>query len=366
MRAAIPLSLLLPLACSRAVPSAVPPAMVDVPAAISATSSDTSAPGWVDAAAPSTAHAVRLTDEPADKLMPSPLIAAIQPGQAPSAEHPAGTAYVVDMDPSYEAPDSVTEWDLAKARPLRRTGLPLSKDLNAAAMVRTGDRLQVVLQAWNESFAYAELTTDLRIVHVEPNVGQLNAASSITLRADDQLTAIEWTGYAKEQPRSEMPAFVLATFDHSGTRIAVRYADLGGSGPFSSVGVPWGNIAVVDGSVFVVLIHGDGAMGSTEIVRLDKQLHVQKRARVRAEPVHGVQLVVRDRRLSVVRPWGPPPNVLASFSPDLVALDVEVVPDKPGTFHFGDETVTLCRGHDMVWIGWIRGPGDPCSAPPAR
>lgn len=349
-------------ACSRAVSSAAQPPPVDLPPVApphSAHAQEAAAP------APPTAHAIRLTDEPIDPEMPSPLLAAVQSGEAPSSSHPAGTAYVVDMDKSYEGPDWVTEWDLESGTTLRRVRLPVPKDLNDADMFRAGNRLHVVLNAFNESFAYVELTTDLHIVHAEPLAGRLSAASSVTVRADDQLTAILWTGYSPGREPKRDTSFALATFDPSGRRIALRYADLGGPGPFSDLDTPWGNIAVVDGSVFVVLVHQDGATGSTEIVRLDRDLRIQKRVRVKAQPVYGVQLHSQDGRLSVVRPWGPPPNVIASFSPDLAALDVDATPESPNTFHFGDETVTLCRGHDMVWIGWIRGPGDPCSAPPS-
>ena len=302
MRQAIAISLLvLATGCSRYGATSVEPPVVDVPAT-PAPSATAPAPQASALVHPSAAHAIRITDEPIDKEMPSPLLADIQPGDAPCAAFPSGTAYVADMDPKYDGPVWVTEWDLARATVVRKVRLPIPAELKQSHLLRVGDRLHVVVDAWNQSFAYVQLTKDLHVVHAEPLAGRLSAEPWIGLSADSRVAAILWSGDAPAQVTTNK-AFVLATFDGSGRRLATRYAELGGSGPLATDDSgATEKLAVVDGHVFVLLVHQDEGKpsGSAELVRLRDDLTIEKRVVVKAQPDYALRLGARSGHLEVI------------------------------------------------------------------
>lgn len=125
---------------------------------------------------------------PAATRVPFAQMAAVQ-GQPRSPEHPFGTVLVAELERGAAAP-TITEWELATGRLVRRVALPWPRSFTVFHIVRAGDRVHLVGgEPRGGALEYVALDAGLQVKSRE-RLGRGFAQ----IATDGGLVAILWSG----------------------------------------------------------------------------------------------------------------------------------------------------------------------------
>jgi hypothetical protein len=343
------------LVCSKAAGPVIDSAVVEPPQGPALAAPRAS--GARDAGAAESVHVIRLPDQLFDDTWSTDRTIDIAAGDLPGPAFPAGTVYVATTDAKTPTdPVAVTEWDLARATIVRSIVLPVLVDEVTPRILRVGDDLRVLVSS-QKSVSFVQLTRDLRVERHERWAGHVLSPGIDAFSADANLTAALYFGDARRLPGDNDGA-VLATFDASGRRVAMRTVQRDDPHDLILLGLE-GNAVVLDGRVFYLRCSYLG----DELLALTPDLRIVKRVLVSTDGCATADLHAREGRVQVDS--GYPARRAVEFSTDLERLGPTASAGDPPKMKLGDVTVDVCVHNGHGWLAWSTTAVDLCASSPA-
>jgi hypothetical protein len=143
---------------------------------------------------------------------------ALTTGDEPSADHPAGTVYVLENPRAGSL--ALAEWDLATGAALRRRALPFESGDDRSWVVHDGDRVHLMARgAGTADTYYALLDSSFRVLWRRP-IKELGWTSATALATDGTLTLV--AGNVPSYDGAGGLEGYAATFDRHGKLLAGR------------------------------------------------------------------------------------------------------------------------------------------------
>lgn len=142
---------------------------------------------------------------------------AMTAGDDPSADHPAGTAYVLENRAGHLA---LAEWDLASGAVMRRRAVPFDPSDQGSRVLHDGDRVHLAARgAGTGDTYYALLDTSFHVLARTP-IKKLGWTSATTLTSDAALALV--VGMVPSYDGAGGYEGYVASFDAQGRVIAER------------------------------------------------------------------------------------------------------------------------------------------------